>query len=147
MIAGIDYTGVAVSFLCHDGKGNFLFHKRSRHTRDEQGKWDWGAGKLEFGETIEEALKREIKEEYGCDILSIDEIIEPTIWSKKISDKKSHWVTLMHIVRIDRSKVKNNEPRSIEEIGWFKLDNLPKPLHIGVVKKVVRFKDIIEKYS
>jgi ADP-ribose pyrophosphatase YjhB (NUDIX family) len=32
--------------------------------RDEQGMWDGGGGGLKFGEKIEDAVVREIKEEY-----------------------------------------------------------------------------------
>ena len=28
---GVDYIGVTVVFYCHDGKGNFLMHKRSKN--------------------------------------------------------------------------------------------------------------------
>lgn len=66
MIPGIDYTSIAVAFLCHDGQGNFAFHKRGPGARDLQGTWDCGGGKIEFGETPETALWREISEEYGC---------------------------------------------------------------------------------
>ena len=54
MKPGIDYIGVSTPFYCHDGQGNFLFHKRSQKCRDEQGRWDTGSGKLEFGLTVEE---------------------------------------------------------------------------------------------
>src|SRR3989344_4695963 len=106
MIAGIDYTGITVSFLCHDGEGNFLLHKRSQHTRDEHGKWDWGGGKLEFGETIQEGLAREIKEEYGCNIVSVDEAFPPTVWNGVAAGRKSHWIVLTHIIRVNREEVK-----------------------------------------
>ena len=53
MKPGIDYIGVSTPFYCHDGQGNFLFHKRSQKCRDEQGRWDTGSGKLEFGLTVE----------------------------------------------------------------------------------------------
>jgi len=38
--------------------------KRSNKTRDEHGKWDPGGGSIEFGESIDSALKREVREEY-----------------------------------------------------------------------------------
>jgi hypothetical protein len=49
MNPGIDYVGITTVFFCHDGKGNFLFHKRSNKCRDEHGRWDLGSGKLEHG--------------------------------------------------------------------------------------------------
>ncbi|MBI5621378.1 NUDIX hydrolase [Candidatus Falkowbacteria bacterium] len=65
MIMGQDCIGVCVIFLCHDGKGNFLMARRSANVRDEPNVWDFGGGGIEFNETIEDALRREIKEEYN----------------------------------------------------------------------------------
>ena len=69
MIKGVDYPGVTVVFLCHDGKGNYLLGKRSKNCRDEQGRWDSGGGGLDLGSSVEETLKREIKEEYCTKVL------------------------------------------------------------------------------
>lgn len=47
---GVDFIGVTVPFVIHDGKKNFLLQKRSKNCRDEQGRWDVGGGSMEFGE-------------------------------------------------------------------------------------------------
>lgn len=147
MLPGIDYIGIAVSFMCHDGQGNFLFHKRSQTCRDEKGKWDWGSGKIEFGEEVEEALRREVREEYGCEILEITEVLPVTSWKTKVAGQDSHWLTVTHIVKVDRNEAKLNEPRSMSEIGWFRLDNLPSPLHKGIDQKMeIFFNSHFKKY-
>src|SRR5690349_10561187 len=69
---GVDYIGVSCVFFCHDGKGNYLLNKRSNKCRDEIGNWDPGGGALEFGERPEEAVRREIKEEYCTDIMELE---------------------------------------------------------------------------
>ena len=46
---GVDYIGVTVNFLVHDGNGRILLQKRSKQCRDEQGRWDIGGGAVEFG--------------------------------------------------------------------------------------------------
>jgi len=69
MQKGIDCIGITVVYFCHDGKGNFLLSKRSKNCRDEHNTWDPGGGGLEFGDTVEKTLKREIKEEYCAEIL------------------------------------------------------------------------------
>ena len=61
---GVDFIGVTVVYFCHDGNGKFIMAKRSKNTRDEHGKWDIGGGGVEFGESVEKTLRKEIKEEY-----------------------------------------------------------------------------------
>ena len=70
MKRGEDYTGVAVVYFCHDGKGNFLLNKRGVNCRDEHGTWDPGGGGIEFGDTVENSLRKEIKEEYCTDVIN-----------------------------------------------------------------------------
>lgn len=72
MEKGIDHVGITVCYLCHDGQGNVLLNKRGLKARDEQGRWDFGGGGLEFGDTIEATLKKEISEEYCTDVLDFD---------------------------------------------------------------------------
>ncbi len=62
---GVDFIGVTVAFIIHDGNKNFLLQKRSKNCRDEQGTWDVGGGSMEFGEEWDEAVNREIQEELG----------------------------------------------------------------------------------
>ena len=69
---GVDYIGVSVIYFCHDGAGKFVMAKRSKNARDEQGRWDIGGGGLEFGEFVEDALCREVKEEYCTDVLGCE---------------------------------------------------------------------------
>ncbi|HLZ14619.1 MAG TPA: NUDIX domain-containing protein [Candidatus Saccharimonadales bacterium] len=60
---GIDHIGVTVAAIVHDGHGRILLQKRGPKARDEQGNWDITGGALEFGESIEDAVRREVSEE------------------------------------------------------------------------------------
>ena len=128
MKKGEDFIGVSVIYFCHDGEGNFLLNKRSENCRDEHGKWDPGGGGLEFGDTVENTLKKEIKEEYCVDPLNYEFLGHRDV-HRETNGIKTHWIALDFKVRVDRSKVKNGEPHKFDGIGWFKLDNLPSPLH------------------
>lgn len=128
MKKGIDYTGVAIVYFCHDGQGNFLMSKRSKNCRDEHGRWDQGGGGLEFDHDVIETLKREIKEEYCTDVLAYEFLGYRDV-HREHEGHRTHWLALDFKVLVDRSKVKNGELHKFEEIGWFMLDNLPKPLH------------------
>jgi len=63
----VDVTGpgVSVVFVCEDGEGRILLARRGAGARDEPGAWDCGAGALEFGESFESAVAREVEEEYA----------------------------------------------------------------------------------
>ncbi len=128
MKKGHDYTGVTIVFACHDGKGNFLLSKRGLASRDEQGTWDPGGGGLEFGDTVEETLQKEIKEEYCADVLDFEFLGYRDV-HREHNGEKTHWIALDFKVLIDRSQVKNGEPHKLDEIAWFTLDNLPSPVH------------------
>ncbi len=146
MKPGHDYIGVSVAFFCHDGQGNFVLHKRSQNCRDEQGRWDTGGGKMEFGETPEETLSRELLEEYGCTGI-IEEVLPPNSCLREQNGVKTHWLILPYVVKVNRSEVKMNEPESMDEIGWFTLSNLPKPLHSGGAHDIELNFDKLKKYS
>jgi 8-oxo-dGTP pyrophosphatase MutT (NUDIX family) len=140
MQKGVDYIGVAVSFVCHDGKGNYLMNKRGKNARDEYGNWDFGGGGLEIGEKVEDCLMKEIKEEFGVDIISYDFMGYIDVF-RKFNNKDTHWLSLEFLVLVDRNKVVNGEPHKFDEIGWFRLDSLPKPRHSAVPLILEKFKD------
>ena len=128
LIKGIDHIGVCVVYFCHDGKGEFVMSKRNSNTRDEHGRWDIGGGGLEFGETINETIRKEIQEEYCTDVLDYEFLGYRDV-HRIHGEKSTHWIALDFKVRVDREKVRNGEPHKFDEVAWFKLDNLPENIH------------------
>ena len=133
---GVDYIGVTVTFVIHDGKGNFLLQKRSQNTRDEKGKWDVGGGALEFGEEWSDAVTREVKEELTASPKKIV-FLKAFNALRKNNGVNTHWIALVHSVLVDPSEVKIGEPNKIDEIGWFNLNNLPNPLHSKILESLM----------
>lgn len=146
MKPGIDYIGITTPFYCSDGKGLFLLHKRSKNCRDEHGRWDPGSGQLNFGCTPEENVLREVAEEYGCKGEIQEQLPIHSIF-REWDGKKTHWLAIPFFVKVDPEKVKNNEPEKIDEIGWFSLDKLPKPLHTGFNFTFTNYREYFEKYK
>src|SRR5689334_22753123 len=91
---GRDYIGVCCVFYCHDGKGNFLLAKRSQNCRDEIGTWDPGGGSMEFGETPEDTVHREVKEEYGAQIVSLQSAGARNV-VRQVEGRTTHWIALV----------------------------------------------------
>lgn len=121
---GTDFIGVSIVYFCHDGKGNFVMAKRSQNSRDEKGRWDIGGGGLEFGDTVENTLKKEIKEEYCTDVLSFEFLGYRDVHREQ-EGKKTHWIALDFKVLIDPKQVKNGEPHKFDDVKWFTLKTLP----------------------
>lgn len=140
MKEGIDHIGVAVSFYCHDGHGNYVIHKRSDACRDEIGCWDFGGGGIDFGEKIETALYREVMEEYGVVPLEV-EFLDYEEATRTEAGVLSHWISFDFKVLVDREKVINGEPKKHSELKWVTMDTLPQPLHSLVEKYVTNNRD------
>ena len=128
MQKGVDYIGVGVTYCCHDGSGNILLDKRGKNSRDEQGTWEFGGGGIEFGDSVEDTLRKEIKEEYCTDVLEYEFLGYRDV-HRNNDGKKTHWVMLDFKVLVNRKKVKNGEPHKLDAVEWFTLDSMPSPLH------------------
>ena len=99
--------------------------KRSQNARDEQGRWDIGAGGLEYEDSVEDTLRKEIKEEYCADVLKFEFIGYRDVF-RNHQGNKTHWVALDFKVLVNPDRVKIGEPHKFDEIKWFSLNNLPK---------------------
>jgi len=146
MKAGFDYVGVGTPFFCNDGQGNFLFHKRSKNCRDEHGAWDPGSGELDFGLTPEENVLKEVLEEYGC-ASKIQQKLPPVSVVREWAGKRTHWIAIPYFVLVNKNDIKNGDPDKIDELGWFRLDSLPDPLHTGFATILKEHKHYFDKFN
>ncbi|MGW0665169.1 NUDIX domain-containing protein [Streptodolium elevatio] len=118
---------VSCVFVCHDGAGRILLARRGPGARDEAGAWDCGAGALEFGETFEAAVTREVREEY---VALPSEIRSLGVRNVLRGDPvESHWVAVVFAVRVDPGEVAVGEPHKFDALDWFAPDRLPEPVH------------------
>ena len=115
---------VSVVFVCHDGNGRILLARRGPGARDEPGSWDCGAGALEFGETFEQAVTREVEEEYAAVPLEIE-----LRGVRNVLRGDSHWVAVVFRVRVDPAAVSIGEPHKFDALGWYRPGDLPAPPH------------------
>lgn len=131
MNKGIDFTGLSVTMLCHDGRGNMLIHQRTNQCRDEHGCWDFGGGGIKFGESIEAAVTRELKEEYMTEPLELEFLGHRELF-RVMDGVQTHWVTFDFKILVDPEKVSLGEPDKAENLSWVRLGALPAPLHSAI---------------
>ena len=118
MKRGIDYIGVGVGAAIFNNEGKLFITLRGKKANNERGTWEIPGGGVEFGETLEHALKREMKEEYDIEI----EVIELLgIFDHIIPDDKQHWVSPSYICKIVKGTPRIVEPDKCSELGWFSL--------------------------
>jgi 8-oxo-dGTP diphosphatase len=128
MKKGIDYIGVSAGAMIFNDKGELFLAKRSQNCKNERGHWETPGGSVEFGETLKQATKREILEEYGIQIELIEQF--PAA-DHLIPTEKQHWVATTFLARLKPGQTSRiMEPNKCDEIGWFKLDSLPQPLSL-----------------
>lgn len=139
-IQGVNFVGVATVYFCHDGKGNFIMAKRSDKARDENDRWDIGGGGLDFDFSVEETLRKEIKEEYCTEVKSYEFLGYRDVFREN-KGKKTHWITLDFKVLIDAQKVELGEPDKFTDLQWFKLNQLPTDLHSQLPHFLEIYKD------
>ena len=125
MKKGIDYIGVGVGAIIFNEEGKIFLAKRGRDAGNERHKWEFPGGGVSFGETLEHALEREILEEYGFEI-EVQKLLD--VVNHIIPAEEQHWVSPTFICTVKSGTPRIMEPTKCEEIGWFRLDQIPENL-------------------
>ncbi len=134
MKPGVDYIGVGVGAFILDAEQRIFLFKRGEQVRNEAGKWNIPGGMVEWGETREAAIVREVYEEVDVkiEILGSLETLDHIIPAEH-----QHWVTTTFICRIIEGEPKIMEPKKCSELRWATLDEALKlPLTITAEKNL-----------
>ncbi|WP_206485035.1 8-oxo-dGTP diphosphatase MutT [Thalassotalea sp. G2M2-11] len=95
----------------------FFLTKRLDHAH-QGGKWEFPGGKVEQGETVAQALARELKEEVAIDVLACTELM-------KISHDYGDKQVLLDVYLVDNFSGEPNAQEGQQQ-GWFALEELSK---------------------
>jgi mutator protein MutT len=132
MKKGIDYIGVGAGAVIVDDEGRVFLAKRGAEARNERHKWEFPGGGVEFGEKLEDALKREVMEEYGFSI-EVEKLLD--VVNHIIPEEKQHWVSPTYLCRYRSGTPRIREPYKCEQIGWFSPDQIPEQELTSASKK------------
>ncbi len=122
---------VTAAVIEKDGKILIAKRKKDDH---QGGKWEFPGGKVEHGETPQECLRRELREELG-----IETVIGDFICSSKFD--YSHISIELLAYRVSY-RSGNFKPEEHEEIKWVSPEDLEKysfpEADIPIVKRIVK---------
>jgi len=146
---GKDSIGLCVGAVIMDNNGRILLIKRkslidSNKLRVGDGEWSAPGGKVDFGERVEDALKREIAEEIGLEV----KIKKFLGYTEQLMDNSNlHWF-LLHFLCEPVGEPTVMEPEKIDKLGWFQLDSLPENvIHEHVTRPLKMLKECSESYG
>ena len=102
----------------------------------EAGHWSLPGGKVDFGERLADAVKREIFEELGVGIA----LTRPLGLVEMIGLDGQHWVSPIYVAAIETGEPVNREPSKDEGLVWADLDAPPAPLALAAREAIARLK-------
>lgn len=127
MKAGHDYIGVGVGAMVFDQHGLVFLAQRGPQAKNERGCWEFPGGSVDYGERLEDAIRREFIEEYDMQIV-VERLLH--VVDHFIPAEQQHWIAPTYLARHTGGPPRIVEPQKCSAIGWFRLDQLPEPLSI-----------------
>jgi len=119
---GTDYVGVGAGAIIVNEQGQLFLARRGPEAKNECGLWEFPGGAVEFGEQLAEALRREMREEYGIEI-AVGELLD--VVDHILPAEGQHWVSPTFICTIVSGTPAIHEPGKCSQIGWFAPEAAP----------------------
>lgn len=139
MRAGSDYISVGVGAIIVNDQGEILLLRRGPAAKNERGCWTVPGGQVDYGETLEASVRREVLEEVGLNVVEASQL---TTNDHIIPANNQHWVTTTFLVTVDDwTKARLFEPEKNDRVEWFALDSLPTPLTIAAERFMKIYRD------
>ncbi len=108
----------SLGYLIKDNKVLMLY--RNKKLNDvHKGKYNGVGGKFKKGESPEDCLRREVKEEVGVDI--VDYRLRGIITFPSFKDEED-WIVFVYLINKWKGEINYNSPEG--ELKWFNIDDI-----------------------
>lgn len=119
--------------IIYDKEKGILFEKRT-----DNGMWCIPGGAMELGESIEEALNREVKEETSLDIYNPKLFdVEANVHMVYPNGDEVYYTDIVYIIEEYSGNLNYDDESS--ELKWFKLDELPDNIMPTQIDYILKF--------
>jgi 8-oxo-dGTP diphosphatase len=115
---------VGIAAACVTKDGEWLLIRRA-----DTGTWALPGGTLEWGETLRDALARELAEEAGVEDIVMERVVG--VYSRPDRDPRFHGVTVVVRCKVGPVVKSPMNPLEIREVRAFSPADLPSPLAMG----------------
>jgi 8-oxo-dGTP diphosphatase len=135
------YTGKTSTALVFYPDNKILLIKRN--TIPFKGYWALPGGRIDPGETVDQTIVREVKEETGLDVTIVRKVGEYV--EKGVKDDVDYeYYPTCFVVKPVGGEIKKQESE-IQEIKLFNLNELPKPLAFVHEEMIKDYLDALKK--
>ena len=118
-------VGAAV-FIMKNGKFIMVL-RQGAHGADS---WGLPGGHLEFGESWEEGVRREAREEVGLEIKNV-RFVAAT--NDIFQAENKHYITLFMVADWESGEGHIMEPEKCQAVDWFSYDTMPKNVFLPLI--------------
>eukprot|EP00565_Helicotheca_tamesis_P002785 CAMPEP_0185731340 /NCGR_PEP_ID=MMETSP1171-20130828/12641_1 /TAXON_ID=374046 /ORGANISM="Helicotheca tamensis, Strain CCMP826" /LENGTH=255 /DNA_ID=CAMNT_0028400589 /DNA_START=91 /DNA_END=858 /DNA_ORIENTATION=+ len=127
--AGRHYVGVGTGVIVYHetNPSQIVLTLRSGTTNNRHGEWELPGGTVEIGDTLEETVIKECKEEVCLDVepVSCVDVCEDFPRGKVGEEEQQQWICFGYAAKIIGGELGNGEPHKFAQVKMFDIDNLP----------------------
>lgn len=129
--SGVRWIGSGVGAIVFDEAGRVLLTARSGSSRNRSGYLDFPGGGQLPGETLEEAIRREVLEETGVSIEVIS--IAPLVIDDILIEEKQHWNSISFVGRAlpESGPPRVMEPDKFDLVDFYSQEEIEKFIEEG----------------
>ncbi len=129
--------------LIQNAEGKILLQKRlDPLIPDAHEKWEFPGGRIDYGESPEDAIRRECREEIGCEIRikKLMPLIQSTVWIR--TDKKEQHVVIICY----QAELISGDPQpsdiKVAKVGWISRIEISR---LDTLKGINEYVELLDK--
>ncbi|MCC9307560.1 NUDIX hydrolase [Kitasatospora sp. RB6PN24] len=126
--------GIAAAIVIREGRVLMV----RRRVSEGQLSWQFPAGKIEPGESPEQAAVRETAEETGLNVAAIK------VLGERVHPETGRWMSYM-VCKIVSGTAAVGDPRELDALAWVALAEIPEYVPYGIFEPVQAYLNVVLK--